>query len=648
MIYVNFRSTGIWCTLLKVYSYHIPNNSYKKSQNNCHYEKYKKLRTLSKESISSDYKKFVECSQHNVRQNSRYFWKYVSLKRGSEDRVPDRVFFNDRIAYNGVDICNLFADFFGSVYLPTDGVGVDIAGDLVVEREVFSGINLDVPSVVKRLSSVKNNISPGPDGLPASFLKSCAGVLAIPLIKIFSLSLDTGVFPTKWKYSYVMPLLKSGDKRNVENYRPISKLSDISKVFESIVLEHLSDALRHNIVADQHGFCPGRSTETNLLVYTDYIYNAIERGAQVDAVYTDFSKAFDRVNRLKLLQRLRGYGVKGSMFSWLNSYLKNRFQVIKLGKFLSRDIPVTSGVPQGSHLAPLLFCLFINDLALQFKHARFLFFADDLKVFLEIDDVGSCERLQCDLGALSDWCKESGMSLNESKCRSITFSRRKRPIVFDYKIANNTLEKVDSIKDLGIILDSKLHFDLHVQDVANRCSRLSGFVRRQTVDFPDWTCVALLFNTLIRPILEYCSLIWSPFYRVHIDRLERVQRRFLNYILFKCRIDKNNYSYSERLRLLGFQSLEMRRENRNVVFIFKLLHRQIDCPEIMAHIHFREGAYPIRDMDTLERTFHRTSYGLNCPINSLIRAANNAYRQVDLLNISLQGLKTFLAGRSEQ
>lgn len=174
------------------------------------------------------------------------------------------------------------------------------------------------------------------------------------------MSLREGVFPTLWKMAKVTPIYKSGDKKDVTNYRPISILNIFAKTFESLVYKHIYNHLKHRLNPNQHGFITGRSTNTNLLIFSSYICDSFNDKCQVDAAYTDFSKAFDKVNSI-LLKKMSHLGLHGSLYRWLASYLLNRSQLVTLHGYDSVPFEATSGVPQGSNLGPLLFLAFIND-----------------------------------------------------------------------------------------------------------------------------------------------------------------------------------------------------------------------------------------------------------------------------------------------
>ena len=241
-------------------------------------------------------------------------------------------------------------------------------------------LDIDVETIVQSILMLDMNWTPGPAGLPSAFFKMCAYALSFPLKIIFNKSLKSGTFPSLWKIADVIPIHKGGTKTAMENYRGISILPTLSKVFESIVTNILTQSVKHIVIDEQHGFMSGRSTTTNLMEFSQYLIEHIEHGTDVDCVYTDIKKAFDRVNIVKLIHKLKRLGITDPLLSWINSYLTDRKQKVKLCHTKSRLIDVPSGVPQGSHLGPVLFILFINDVKSIFKHCRFLLSADDLKI----------------------------------------------------------------------------------------------------------------------------------------------------------------------------------------------------------------------------------------------------------------------------
>lgn len=343
----------------------------------------------------------------------------------------------------------------------------------------------------------------------------------------------------------------------------------------------------------------------------------------MDSIYLDFSKAFDQVDHNLLLLKLSLYGIGGQLHAWLASYLQDRTQTIALSSARSRSISVTSGVPQGSHLSPVLFLLFVNDMYSCIGSSNYLSYADDLKIFNSISTSSDSMLLQTDLNNILSWCNNNNMRLNLTKCHTITFLKGRSPLIFNYALNGTTLERVYQITDLGVIFDSQLTFVSHLDVIINRSLRLCGFIRRVCADFTDMLAIITLFNSLVRSILEYCSVIWSPYYAFHISRIENVQRKMINFVLYKLNIDKNRYDYHQRLNLLGIESLEFRRRLLSLRFGYQLVHGNMDCPQLLGNINFKVPAFNSRNNNTFHIPFHRTLYGQNNPLDRLLSNLNS-------------------------
>lgn len=232
-----------------------------------------------------------------------------------------------------------------------------------------------------------------------------------------------GIFPSEWKKGIIVPIYKSGNRNEIDNYRPITILDSISKVIESIIYDIIYSYVSHSIIPQQHGFVKERSTVTNLTSFSGFLLNNMGQGRQVDVVYTDFSKAFDKVEHSILLSKLYSFDFTDFFIKWFSSYLKDRFLSVRVNSDYSLSFCATSGVPQGSHLGPLLFLLQINDIADSIMHCVYLLYADDLKIFRIITSENDCKLVQADINNLLKWSIDNKLSLNPKKCSVISFFR---------------------------------------------------------------------------------------------------------------------------------------------------------------------------------------------------------------------------------
>lgn len=569
------------------------------------------------------YKKYISETESRLCSDPSKFWSYVQLKRNTSG-FPNIMYRGLVKSSNSSEICELFADFFNQNYVNTAPTIDPLITVNVDELIGIGSISVTTDEVYKHLINIDTNKGDGPDHIAPIFLRNCASALSIPLTILFNWSLNSGVFPIRWKISSITPIFKSGSRANVEQYRGIAILPTFGKFFESIVYGLLSGHFKHVITDAQHGFFEKRTTSTNLVQFTNYVVDIIEAHGQVDVIYTDFSKAFDRVCHKYLIAKLEQIGVHSSLLNWITSYLIGRKQFVQLSGWKSRQFDVTSGVPQGSHLGPLLFILYINDVIKQFKHSQCLMYADDLKIYSEIRSMSDALKLQKDLDSLTAWSVRNGLDLNLSKCCSMTFTRSQNPINFNYTIGTVALKRVKVMRDLGVLFDEKVSFVQHVDAVVTKAYSMLGFMKRICSDFVNPYALKSIYCAHVRSHLEYAAVVWRPNYLVHIAKLESIQKKFILYALRRLGWS-NGYelpSYEDRCRLINLETLSRRRENMGAFFIFDLLTDQINAPVLLEKIHLNVPARSLRSHTFLNTVFHRTNYGDTEPITNMARTFN--------------------------
>jgi hypothetical protein len=411
--------------------------------------------------------------------------------------------------------------------------------------------------VKKKLQLLKPNKSPGPDCHHPYILKQVADSIAKPLSIIYNKSLTEGKLPTDWKKANVTPIFKKGEKNKPNNYRPVSLTSIICKVMEMIIRDLVVDHMTSNDLFSmfQHGFIKGRSCATNLLAVFDAWTESVDKGFPVDSIYLDLAKAFDKVSHPKLLQKLWGYGIRGLIHNWIQDFLSERVQRVTLNGKSSQWSQVTSGVPQGSVLGPVLFIVFVNDLPEETASIAQMF-ADDTKLFRTIKDSEDYNQLQHDIDELVKWSKAWKISFNSTKCKVLHIGRNNTNS--SYTMANDTgrttLESTTLEKDLGVYVDPELKFSSHIEIQVNKANKILGMIRR-SFEFMDIQVMKRLYTSLVRPHLEFSNVAWSP--RLIKDQKlpEGVQRRATRLVPELKHLD-----YEDRLQKMRLPSLYYRRK----------------------------------------------------------------------------------------
>ena len=251
--------------------------------------------------------------------------------------------------------------------------------------------------VYDALSSLDPNKASGIDDIPPRILRLCADALYRLLYNLFTISLRYGIVPTGWKVHKIVPVFKADDPSSVKNYRPISLLSNISKVLEHLVFNKIISHVNTSISPLQFGFTENSSTLQQMLLFIDSIVN---HPSQTDVIYLDISKAFDTVSNGILLSKLWHFGISFSLWAWFKNYLSNRYQRVSINNNLSHTLPVVSGVPQGSILGPVLFLIYMNDITSSTRHSQLLIYADDTKCFKHLSSVIDQTYLQEDINAI--------------------------------------------------------------------------------------------------------------------------------------------------------------------------------------------------------------------------------------------------------
>ena len=332
----------------------------------------------------------------------------------------------------------------------------------------------------------------------------------------------------------------------------------------------------------QFGFLPGRSTLQNLLIFLSDLNNNLISRESTDVIYLDFKKAFDTVRHDILLEKLWKVGIRGCLWMWFKEYLSGRQQCVAINDSLSNIFEVTSGVPQGSILGPLLFLIFINDLPSQVQFSRILLFADDAKCY---QLARNCFNLQADLDALYLWSL-TNLSFNDKKVFHLRFNNSCDFSISTYFLKDQPIVSFSSQRDLGILLSDNLSWSNHYSLIVSKALKILGLLRRSFSTSTPVRVKKLLYVSLVRSQLMYCSILWRPRFIKDIMLLERVQRRATKWIL-----DDYTTGYKERLLSLQMLPLMMTYEVNDVFFFLKSLSYPSAAFDIRNFISFSTNPY---------------------------------------------------------
>ena len=433
--------------------------------------------------------------------------------------------------------------------------------------------NITLEGVEKLTKNINPHKASGPDEINGRILKECSSSISPILTTIFQKSLSSGTIPLDWKHANVCPVYKKGDKHNPINYRPISLTCISCKLLEHIIASNMMSFLEQNsIIYDlQHGFRSSRSCETQLISFIQDLFKANDNNTQTDIIVMDFAKAFDKVSHRHLLYKLQWYGINPSVIGWISDFLGNRTQNVILGGRKSNSIPVTSGVPQGTVLGPILFLLYINDLPDYLHHSTLRLFADDSIIYKEIHSPLDLDLLQLDLEAAGKWETDWQMHFHPEKCTVLNITQKHNPHRFLYKLHGHTLSNENSTKYLGITLQTNCKWDKQINSITAKANQALGFLKRN-LKVNSTPIKEHAYKALVRPKLEYASSVWDPHSTKQIQQIEKVQRRAARFVTNRYH---NTSSVSDMLQNLNWPTLQTRRLQTRLVLFYKIIHHHV-------------------------------------------------------------------------
>lgn len=529
-------------------------SKHKASRNKNTYAKLKGIQAEFKRKARVAKSGYLDSLAGKVKTNPKQMWKFVKSNRKETLGIPP-IMVDGSLTTDERAKASCFNRYFQSVFTMdlTEKPLHANEGSFVQMPEIEIGHN----GILSLLNNLKVEKAIGPDGIPNHVLKSCADIISCFLFIIFTRSLQNASLPHDWKHANVVPVHKSGARNTVENYRPISLTSVSCKIMEHIIYSNLISHLNVNsfFIPTQHGFRAGFSCDTQLTEFAHDLAQSVDSRKQVDCVFLDFRKAFDTVPHCFILEKLKRLNIDKNVYNWIANYLTDRKQCVVINGVKSPPVDVTSGVPQGSVLGPLLFLIFINDIT-QGITSRMRIYADDCILYREINSDTDVSALQIDLDRICLWCLNWGMTLSIPKCCHVRFTRKRNICQSTYTLHGETVNVKKEAKYLGVLFSDDLRWLSHVNYVTGKASRTLGFLRRNFSRAPQ-SLKQTLFFSCVKPILEYACVVWDPSQQYLIDKIERIQNRAARFVT-------NNYNFRSSVSAikndLQWKSLAVRRK----------------------------------------------------------------------------------------
>ena len=430
-----------------------------------------------------------------------------------------------------------------------------------------------VHEVGKYINNMKNKKSTGLDTINALLLKTSLPYIVQPLTHIYNLCIKQSTFPKAFKSAKVIPLPKTTDLRNPSNFRPISLLSVLSKPLEKHIYKHLIDYMEHHGLfhAFQSGFRRNHSCHTALVHLCDKWLSAINKSEITGAVFLDFKKAFDLVNHDILLQKLSLYVQNYSTVELLRSFLLNRTQFVYASGELSKEGTITCGVPQGSILGPLLFCIFINDLPMHITNTSISceLFADDSTIHTQSSNLKTLQSsLQQACDNVQHWCERNKMVLHPDKTQCMVITSRQKhqrePLTLSITLQSTLLRQVHKHKVLGVYIDQELKWQTHIEYICKIVSR-NLFLLKKLRLYVNVDARKLFFQAHCLSHINYASTIWCNAGDVHIKKINSLHRRGVKLI------SDSQLSTDEKFKELCILTLPKQFTYNVALLIFKIL-----------------------------------------------------------------------------
>lgn len=596
------------------------------------YKKYRNALTSDLKKVKREYyqKKFG-----NICDNPRKVWEMVDALTGRKKARYDITEMQEgNVVLRGDDLANAMNRHFvdAGAYSSCSESEQDTHSEEIaaMQNSIFL-LPTDSAEIANLIYKLKSNVAPGIDEITAAELKLICPLISEVLAYIVNLVLTTGVFPTELKVARVTPIYKGGGMNDMSNYRPVSVLTILSKIFEGVIYDRLISFFnKHQVItAHQYGFQKNKSTEQALTVIKDKIIENMENKKFTLGLFLDFKKAFDSIHYEILLRKLSWYGIRGVALNLLENYLQNRYQIVQLKTTTSSQLQLTQGVPQGSILGPLLFLIYVNDIVCVPASPQLIMYADDTNVFFASEHLEILEKNVNEyMTSLSNWLKYNKLQLNAKKTTYIIFRPVNKHINFDLTVNFDgaTIKREKHQKFLGVWFSEDLTWNVHIDNLVKQLAQIVGCMYRIGSLIPQWL-KKNLYNSLFYSRLCYGVLVWGTTTAKNYNKLIVLQKKIL-----RC-----YENYHGRIDCLSTSTLFYRHEmlRASQIYYFKLL-QEVHKNKLYQREENGQRYSARRNLQRLPRT--RTNYGKQTKQYQSIKLVNKLENSLDF-RVSPQAFK---------
>ena len=437
-------------------------------------------------------------------------------------------------------------------------------------------ISVSMNDILNAFKTFKFNKSEGNTFITNRVIKNCLNGSTKLLFFLFNKIISLEKFPQKLLISKLTPILKKGkNKHKFDSYRGVSVQSNLLRLFELILLNKLYPFIieNHLIPPQQYGYQKSISISSQHIDIQNIIFKGLNEKDVIciDIIFLDLSNAFDCIPHKKLIDFINSKGISGSYLKLISDSLMNRKQFVKYNDTYSISDYVNSGVAQGGVLSPVQYNLYVSDLPNYLKCSNFQW-ADDTVILSVIKSTDDSVKLQNDLNSFEKYCNEKNLIINETKTKHLRICLKKYD--FCYKLKNKVIETIDSHKHLGVIYDSKMKFNLHCNEIYQKCFSKFNFLKFVAKKVDGKTFLKL-YKTYILPLIEYSNACWVP-NSTQLKTVEKIQKKISKYICYK--LGKNEFNYEQRLNFLNIKSIESRRKISALKLVFDVKSKSPKIP----------------------------------------------------------------------